>query len=320
MTKKIIFRADGNSKIGLGHLYRVFSLIEMLKNEYEFIFLTREDSSLDVIPKEYITETIPLSLPINEEPNWLSNHFKQYLHIIIADGYQFTSTYQKQIKKHGFKLVYIDDLVSTNMYADIVINHSLGIIPDNYSKQNYTSFALGTNYSLLRPKFLELAKKERVLNKINSAFICFGGADPLNLTIKATHALINIKQFKHIHVVIGAAYKEIEIYKLKEKHPSLKIYQNLSEIELCKIMLECNFAITSASTVLYEICSVKMPVLSGYYVENQRKLYEEVAKRSIIIEGGDFRNYSILKFQQKTNDFLKSNISKNYIKTQQSFF
>ena len=39
MKKKILFRADGNSEIGLGHLYRLFSLVEMLKDNFKFIFL-----------------------------------------------------------------------------------------------------------------------------------------------------------------------------------------------------------------------------------------------------------------------------------------
>ena len=36
MTKKIIFRADGNATTGLGHLYRLFALVEMYKNDYDF--------------------------------------------------------------------------------------------------------------------------------------------------------------------------------------------------------------------------------------------------------------------------------------------
>lgn len=32
---KIIFRADGNSNIGLGHLFRLFALVEIYKDVYE---------------------------------------------------------------------------------------------------------------------------------------------------------------------------------------------------------------------------------------------------------------------------------------------
>ena len=39
-VEKILFREDGNSTIGLGHLYRLFSLVEIYRKrkKYEFIF------------------------------------------------------------------------------------------------------------------------------------------------------------------------------------------------------------------------------------------------------------------------------------------
>jgi len=62
MIKKILFRADGNYKIGLGHLFRSFALIEMFKDEYECVFLTRQDSLNDIIPKEYRIDIIPKNI------------------------------------------------------------------------------------------------------------------------------------------------------------------------------------------------------------------------------------------------------------------
>ena len=60
MTQKIIFRADGNAKTGLGHLYRLFSLVEMVKDSIEFVFLTKETSTHSVFPIEYNIRNIPV--------------------------------------------------------------------------------------------------------------------------------------------------------------------------------------------------------------------------------------------------------------------
>lgn len=319
-SKSILFRADGNSSIGLGHLYRLFSLVEMLKKEYKFVFLTKETSTKEVIPSDYMVDLIPENITITEEPDWLKKKYKSSEYIIIGDGYQFNSIYQQQIKKNGFQLIYVDDLITNKMFADVIINHSPGVSVEDYLKEDYTSFALGTKYSLLRPEFLKLAKKERKIKDINSAFVCFGGADPFNLTVKAVEGLLEVKEFEKIHVVLGGAYKKKEIFELEKKFRILKIHQNLSEIDLSNVMLECNFAIAPSSTILYEICSVKMLVLSGYYVDNQKKIYEELARESIIIEGGDFTDYTTFDFKEKIISIFKNVKIEKYIKNQKKFF
>ena len=62
MIKKIIFRADGNSTAGLGHLYRLFSLVAIVKDTLEFVFLTHETSTDSVIPDAYNKAIIPQNI------------------------------------------------------------------------------------------------------------------------------------------------------------------------------------------------------------------------------------------------------------------
>ena len=59
MAKKIIFRADGNSQVGLGHLYRIFSLIEIAKRDYDYVLVTKEESTVAIIPNSYDVSLIP---------------------------------------------------------------------------------------------------------------------------------------------------------------------------------------------------------------------------------------------------------------------
>ena len=161
MQKEILFRADGNSEIGLGHLYRLFSLIEMLKADFKFTFLSSETSTVNIIPNSYQLKIIPSQITIKEEPEWISNEFDKNNTLLIADGYQFNSSYQRKIKEQGFKFVYIDDLASEHMFADLIINHSPNITSQVYSAESYTKFALGTKYALLRPAFLDLLCKRK---------------------------------------------------------------------------------------------------------------------------------------------------------------
>ena len=321
MTKKIIFRADGNATTGLGHLYRLFALVEMYKNDYDFIFVTKKTSILNIIPSAYKIKLIPESISIEQEPDWLVSLFNSNEYIIIADGYQFISTYQRQIKEKGFKLICIDDLAKEHMFADIVVNHSPHSQENHFSKERYTKLALGTKYALLRPLFLKEAKQNKSIQTIDSAFVCFGGADSLNLTQKAVEAILQIPNFKKIHVVLGGAYSHKEIFNFEETYSNkLTIYRNLTENELIKVMKKCNFAVAPASTILYELSCVKMPILSGFYVDNQKLIYKGFLNNEAIYKGGNMKNFQTSDFVNNIIEILEGQTYNHQIQAQKDLF
>jgi len=319
--KKVIFRADGNSETGLGHLYRLFSLAETIKGKIDFVFVVSQKSTITVIPKDYRIETIPESVSLELESTWLAERYSPKEYIIVADGYHFNSNYQKDIKSKGYKLIYIDDLANEHMFADLVINHSPYITNSNYSKEGYTQLYLGTKYALLRPSFLESAKKTRIIKKLDIAFVCFGGADPENLTLTVVKALIQISNFKKINIILGNAYIHQEIYDLQHKYDDrIEIFRNLSEKVLIGIMEKSNFAIVPSSTILYEVCCVKMPVLSGYFVENQKPIYQGLLDKKVIIPAGDFTKYTIDNFKEKVSDAICNIDINDYLQSQSKLF
>ncbi|MEO8934307.1 MAG: UDP-2,4-diacetamido-2,4,6-trideoxy-beta-L-altropyranose hydrolase [Xanthomarina sp.] len=287
MTRKILFRADGNSDIGLGHLYRLFALVEMYKEHYDFVFLTKESSILTIIPNWYNVKTIPEGIDIKNEPLWISSNFLSQEYIIIADGYQFTSIYQQQIKQKGYSLIYIDDLAVEHMFADVVINHSPHITKSNYKCEKYTKFAHGLDYAVLRPAFLAETKKKREIKKIDSVFLCFGGADKDNFTLKIYNLLREIDSIKEIHIILGAGYN----HQTNLKDDKTFIYRNLSENDLITVMYNCNLAITPTSTILLELCCINIPVISGYLEDNQKKAYTALNELGAISGIGNFRKF-----------------------------
>ncbi|RKN82772.1 UDP-2,4-diacetamido-2,4,6-trideoxy-beta-L-altropyranose hydrolase [Ulvibacterium marinum] len=323
MTKKrILFRADGNSETGLGHLYRLFALVEVYKSHFEYCFVTQASSSWRVVPKEYNLNLIPESISIKDEPEWLSNRFNSSEHIIVADGYHFDSGYQRLITEAGFNLMYIDDLVKEEMYADIVVNHSVGITEKNYKSKSSTIFALGTEYTILRPLFLERAKKRKHAKVINSLFVCFGGSDFFNLTNICVKGALQVDSIERIHAVLGEAYKHIEIFNtVANDQGKVKIHRNLAEAEILNLMEECQLAILPTSTICYEACAVKLAIIGGYYVDNQKNIYNGLVANDIIYPAGDFTQLSDLDYKTLIQSVLNDPLFRHQQKLdKQKFF
>ena len=150
--KLILCRADGNSVVGLGHLYRMIAIAEYFKDDYEVVFITRSSSLISVISSKFKLMLIPQEIPIIDEPKWLSNNFISTDCILVYDGYEFNSSYQKSIKMCGFKSVYIDDFTNEYMHADIVVNPALISDSSMYKGESYTEYVFGAKYSMGRQR------------------------------------------------------------------------------------------------------------------------------------------------------------------------
>jgi len=298
---KVILRVDGNSNIGLGHIYRGIALAEMVRNDFDVSFVSRQDSTISPIAEAGFDYDILPEINLIDEPEWFKENINNNA-IIVCDGYEFKAEYQKKIKEKGFKLVYIDDMVEYHMYADLVINHAPGIKESDYKAESYTKFALGLDYVLLRPAFLEAAKHKRQINKIDIAFVCFGGSDPNDFTYKTVKGLIKIDTIKKINVVVGSAYQHNKL--IGGHSDKINIYKNLSEKEIFEIMKNSDLAIVPASTLLFELFAVNIFVISGYYVENQKGFYKYLVNNKMIHGIGNFNYYAFNELKDELKPFL----------------
>ncbi len=315
--KKILFRADGNTQIGLGHLYRLYAIYQILDKTYTSLFLSK---NTDIVKSNFeLVETclIPSDLTIKGEPDWINSNFSKNEYILITDGYGFGSSYQKSIKSYGFILICIDDLANNYMYADLVINHSPYISEKDYSSELHTQFALGCQHALLRKLFVEAAKRHRVIDKMETVFVCFGGSDLNDITHKVIKVLLEIADIKKINVVLGESYLHTEINSLNNK--KIFIHKNLSESQLLAVMYDSDFSISSASTISYELCCVKMPMIVGWYVENQTKLYKGLVEQGLVYGIGDILKIDKVKLKTKILEIIKIN-HKKIIRTQALLF
>lgn len=292
MHKDIYIRCDGSPEIGLGHIVRCISLSHMLKDDFSvhFFSLKIPDSlKNEIIQNGWDVTVIEKELDFF---NGLNGH-----EIVVLDGYKFDSDYQKQIKSKGCKLVCIDDFHDQYFYADLVINHAPGVIKDDYVGELYTKYLLGPDYSLLRPEFLYSNSQEtNNLKDIKNVFICFGGSDFKNLTAKVLSWLPS--KHYHVTVVLGDAYNHQEALNkvIKERQDLEIIVKNSLSAKEMELELEhADLAIVPASGILFEVISIVVPVISGFYIENQKRIYDGFKSLGCII---DAKNYSKAYFLQ----------------------
>lgn len=313
---KIIFRADGNSNIGLGHVSRCCALADMLKDDFEIFFYTRKTSTqiIDDI-KKYCTDVFILNddTTYNEEALLFAGQLKDD-EIVVLDGYNFDTAYQKAIKAKGCRLVCIDDIYAYHFVADVVINHAPGVDVKKYSTEPYTQLYLGAEYVLLKKEFLkEALKTDKNFDAEQSpVLICLGGADPKNFTLQTLEEVLKIFPQKKINVVVGVAYIHLtELQNLAEINDQIKLHQNIAAEEVLLLMRESHIAITSASTTALEYCCVKGILFLKCIADNQKNIYHALIEKNCAYPFEEFKENFPLKNLEANQEILIDGKSSN---------
>lgn len=274
MSKKIFLRADASHQIGWGHVARMEALGEILCPKFEVTLFTMTN----------LVSSLGFKIIEREE-----EFFKEIDPgtIVVLDGYDFDILYQKKIRKCGAKLVCLDDYQHIEYFADLVINPAPGLDQEQIAGQSYTKYLLGAKHALLREPFRPNHKRN-YKQHFENIFLSFGGSDPLDLTSIYAERLANLKEVKSLEVVIGNAYEgRVKSMDL----PKVKVRENLSALEMREVMRKNDLAIVPSSTILMECLSQNIPCISGFYVENQKNLYNGFEKLNVIGGVGDMTNF-----------------------------
>jgi UDP-2,4-diacetamido-2,4,6-trideoxy-beta-L-altropyranose hydrolase len=317
-AKKIIFRADGNSTVGLGHIYREIALLGVIKEHFDCLLLSHIDDSNSWLFETVPHQEIPDAIKLDTEPDWLVARFDPESTMVILDGYNFSASYQSQLKENGFKVAYIDDLAKERVVADIIFNHALDIEKEEYESEPYTKFALGPKYALLRNEFLIEAQTPRTDFGSSTVFVCFGGADPFQLSLKTVSALMHVDQAKEINVVVSnkAIKKQLEEQADQFTKP-VHIHHNIDANAMIKIMKSSDYAIVPSSTICYELFTVNIPILAGYFIDNQINLYYSFVMNKLVARAGDLKEDDETTLIEKIQTFMARTDLADMIQQQQ---
>jgi UDP-2,4-diacetamido-2,4,6-trideoxy-beta-L-altropyranose hydrolase len=304
MNRDLIIRTDGSAEIGLGHVVRCISLGIILKDVFDITFVYKK------IPKgllDTIKKTGFKNLEITKEESFFD--LLTPVTTVVLDGYSFGPEYQKKIKRRGSILVCIDDVYETEFYADLIINQAPGITKHQYQAQKYTKFALGVDYTLLRPPFLEAVKNKKLSQNNDTILVCFGGSDNENLTHRTVNILSGFDQFKKITIITGSAY--LHEKELKEKirlDKRVEYFHALDQQKMAALMNEADVAIVPASGILFEVLATGTTAISGMYTDNQKNVYSGFKKMNAFIDAGTFQVQQIEKAIKNLGDFKNPTI------------
>lgn len=267
---RIIFRADANSQLGMGHVMRCLALANMLGPAVElYMAIAEPEPVVHALLEQAGLWIIELN-KASAEADFLAliNADDQ----VVLDGYSFDSAFQQSVKARAKRLLFIDDLLNGYQIADVIINHAGGVSPADYDADPNTTFCLGPHYALLRPPFLK-PDGFGPTPADGPYFVSLGGADPSNVSLSVVQAIQQLDSKQAVRLILGPLYAHRPtIDAMQVSMPNLTILENLSADEMVTELEQCSLAITACSTIAYEVCAVNRPLIGILTANNQDRI------------------------------------------------
>lgn len=280
---KVAIITEGFNGTGYGHLTRCLSIYQAFEEKnIKPLFIANCDEN----GEKYLKDTNLICINWLKDITLIIDNIKEF-DIAIIDSYLANFDIYNKIHENVKKCVYIDDYLRLLYPPGIIVNGTIGAENLDYSNYKQHDLLLGINYIPLRRAFWDI-EVNRKQNNNKDILLIMGAQDNEKLLSKILSFLHKQCTNKVFHCVT----RDKELIN-SFTHKNVKFYSGLNDIEMCDLMLNCDYAISAAGQTSYELNRIALPMILIKVVENQGNN----------IKG--WLNYNIIK---KINDINDKNL------------
>jgi len=277
----VVFRVDGGTEIGYGHLMRASAVAAVLLERG--IDVTVATTTPSAARESFPDGIDTVSLPDRSDPEplcqWLATNDAA---VVYSDAYPVQTDYQREIRRHT-KHVAFEDYAAYPIAADALINNNLYASGLDYSfagPEPETYF--GPKYALLREPIRQLTDREPPRRTTpERAVVTMGGSD----TTEETPAILRaFDRFDgRVEAIVGPGFDE----SLEERvrTAATEVETEVSVVrdpdDLADRLFAADFAVTTASSTTFELFALGTPGVIKPVVDHQERIADEIADRDL---------------------------------------
>lgn len=293
----IIFRADANYNIGIGHIMRCLSIADSCraKNFGVKFIIAGHDAEFLIKNRGYEVEVLSSdNRKMDNELNLWSN--TNHPDIIFVDSYFVTPSYFLKVKEvYKCLIVYIDDLYLHPYPVDILINYNTYGLEIDYDRIYLDAgircpqLILGPTFAPLRQMFKGLQQKKQK-ETVENILISAGGSDEFHLALAFVETINNQNSLNFTyHILLGALNQDKEEIRANAcNKKNIVLHENVSDMKT--LIQSMDIAISAAGSTLYEVCACGVPLITYILADNQIPGAQAFDKLGLALNIGDLRD------------------------------
>jgi len=273
VSHDIIIRCDGGAEIGLGHIMRCLSLAQVLRDQFAIGVLfamqdcTQADTSsaIKLIKHHFFqVDILPSDMDESQAIDDLLNT-RRATGLIFDIRTDLKPEYLLDLRNRGYVTVCLDEPSERRQACDLAFYPPVPQVKkmswDRFSGKLFS----GWEWILLSPSFSadqNTPKHDTVPPKhdtVPQILISMGGADPRHLVFDVLHSLSNTEEKFDAHVVLGAAFKDVEKVEqlISDLNLACTIHRDISH--MAELMGTMDLAISTFGVTAYELVASGVP-------------------------------------------------------------
>ncbi|MCL1852034.1 MAG: hypothetical protein FWF88_03255 [Peptococcaceae bacterium] len=292
----IWIRADGNQKMGLGHIMRCLAIADAVRRRGEEAAFVVADECVEGLLTERGFPVVVLNSSWNDMASEVEA-MRRLIEIhtirkLMIDSYAVTPGYLQSLCELAY-IVCLDDLNTFHYPCHMLINYNC-----YYEKFDYPSqypgveLLLGCRYAPLRDEFRGLPR--RIPHReVKSVLVTTGGTDPGNIAGKLTKMAKETRDFRDLEfkIIAGRFNSHIaELRKMAEDYPGVTVrfpdcqivgpargssadnghmVESKRADSLVSCQLSHDVAVSAGGSTLYELCACGTPTVTFSFTDNQ---------------------------------------------------
>lgn len=286
----VLFRVDGSTAIGTGHVMRCLALAQALHDHgARTLFLCSEISP--ALRKRLEDEGCALRTldgtpyGVGDAQRTIAEAGSAGAEWIVVDGYGFTKEFRSAMEPFGSNVLWIDDNAVVQDAKGTILNQN--VYADERMYADGASLLLGPLYLLLRREFAAAHEVTRTTkDAVSNVLVTLGGADPDNLTRDVLTAMNAIESPLAITVVIGGTNPHAQTIEkaAKESHHRVTVHTDVTDFP--PLMMEADIGIFGGGTSSYEAACLGLPMLTLVLADNQEHVAAGMAEAGVTVNLG----------------------------------
>lgn len=285
MPRLVVFRVDGGStySVAMGHTYRCMRLARSVQSRgvASMFYMRDYPEGVELIRGAGFPVTVlPLALSEAEEAGQTVAYVEAAEGVLFVDLRFMNPALVRLARQRGVPTVVYEDVKGEELGASVVIN------PTDRGRDLYrggsTMYLLGNKYVVLDP---DLARHRRSTFSpdLKRLFVCFGGADPCNLTSRVVRCLID-KEIV-VDVALGPAFcHDTDFVKgmdSRNRRAEIRLLRGCNELP--SRMAEADATITSGGTIVYESVALRLPTLALPTIGHEAHIVSSLMERGLVM-------------------------------------
>lgn len=297
--KRVLFRADGSSQLGMGHLARCLAFATALKGmDIDSLFVARAP---DATVRAFIESmgmrlvAIPADLTLEEDALRTLGVAREFDPSLVVADVCHAESLRDPARLSAFHASLLERYPLVVLAGGESIDWPASVLVSPYFRVEYPTprihldcvRLLGPSYFIFREEFIAAARVPRaILPEARRILLTIGGGDPSRLSTKAVRALGLIFDGRlEVRIIAGPAFTAQGRQEIDDAVAALGRAYSIVEpgSSLAQQMLWADLAITGDGLTKYETAVTGTPSIMLSRAGSERALNEQFVQAGTVV-------------------------------------